>query len=851
MNPARAGWHTLAIFAILFLLGFGFVVYAVPGASSFAPLSSSSSTTAAGAAEGNNVYFRLVQVATTAKGVPGANASGYAGISISGQFLSLEWSVTGGVPGEQLQMVMQAVAATSAGTSKSFTFATVEVSPQGEAGSTASVTLEPGNYSVGLTVVDPSTSSRSTVFTGDPTSAQVLISSSQTTQTSQTTPTTNAAENGLSYSLVPLPVYMGQAAPSNYSFREGGALIVASGDQLRVTTSFLGAANTEFVNVVQTTHQNITAGTVTTTSTGGGVFKGNITLAPGTYAVGLLLFASGNTASPVAVSIPRAIEVTLPVTTQTSSTTTTTTKSSSSSSTSTTSRETESSTTAASSSHTTTTSTSSSAPSEAVNQLQFTPVTVTAVPKGYLFGEGSGGFAVTGGIIYFSLRFTGQNPDSRYSLVLSVNGTARTVGNYTTNADGGATAVANTTLGTGRFALSLSVVDLSRFNAPTTVLVSVPSSFTVVARATSTSTSTSQTSTSSSTVTETPKGSEWTFKLAPAVIGSHPPGYRFATSGTAVVSLDAHHSLLSVVLGFQDGNPSTTYDAALVLNGTSVDLGSMTTNRAGGAELHSSIQVNPGRYLIGLEVYDVSDIAEFDANGPVLVMVSDPNTQVAVIVPAVAESSSTSETTSSGSQASTTSQSVVTSTVTTTVTTMSAGSEVEAQIQNAVANLTIPATVQITPLMSSTTVLDSRFSLSVGQQVGNGLVIAISGENVTGPRVLLINMSRTAPLALYPSLNITLDGLPVVEAASALQVLNPTSSDPPRYVLVATANSIQLLVSIPHFSLHLIQVAGELVNNIEATLALDAPLLAGSILVITLAFVGAYAARRRYFSILP
>jgi hypothetical protein len=229
----------------------------------------------------------------------------------------------------------------------------------------------------------------------------------------------------------------------------------------------------------------------------------------------------------------------------------------------------------------------------------------------------------------------------------------------------------------------------------------------------------------------------------------------------------------------------------------------------------------------------------------VLVMVSDPNTQLAVIVPTNGEeSSSTSATTS------TTSQPVVTSTVTTTVTTMSAGSGVEAQIQDAVDNLTIPATVQITPLMSSTSVSDSRFSLSVGQQVGNGLVVAISGENVTGPRVLLINMSKTAPLALYPSLNITLDGMPVVEAASALQVLNPTSSDPPRYVLVATTNSIQLLVSIPHFSLHLIQVAGELVHNVQAALALDAPLLVGSILVITLAFVGAYAARRRYFSIL-
>jgi hypothetical protein len=68
---------------------------------------------------------------------------------------------------------------------------------------------------------------------------------------------------------------------------------------------------------------------------------------------------------------------------------------------------------------------------------------------------------------------------------------------------------------------------------------------------------------------------------------------------------------------------------------------------------------------------------------------------------------------------------------------------------------------------------------------------------------------------------------------------------------VTTSTSIQLLVSIPHFSLHLIQVAGVIVHSVQSVLELDAPLLAGSMLVITLAFAAAYAARKRYFSILP
>ena len=802
----------------MFLLGFGFVVYAVPGGADLRPLASSSSPIPANT-QGDKVYFRLVQVAAVASGSPGANATGYAGISISGQSLSVGWSITGAVPSELLELDMQA--ATSTGTSRSLVIATAQVNPDGEVGSTGSATLDPGNYSIGLTVVDPSTDAHTKVFASDPATAQVTISSSAGNQTQAN----RAIGSTLSYSLVPLPVYIGSEAQTNSSFREGGALIVVSGDQLQVTTSFIGAPNTEFVNVVQTTHQNITAGTVTTTSTGGGVFKGIVTLQPGTYDIGLLVYVDGKTASPVAVSDPRAIEVTLPIGSQTS-----TTSSESSSSTNTTSQ-----------------SKTSIPPAETVNELTLAPVTTSSAPEGYLYGKGSGAFGVTGGSIYFSLLFVGQNPDTQYSLVLSVNGTTRTIGNYTTNQEGSATTHAGTTLGTGKFALSLSVVDMVNFNAPTVVLASVPATFTVVVHSLSTSTSTT---TSSSTENETHGEGYWTLKLNPVTVTGAPQGYHFATSGIALVSLDYHHSLLNVVLGFKDGNPSTAYSAALLLNGTSVNLGSMTTNRDGGAELHSTIQVNPGTYLIGVEVYDVSDASEFNSSGPVLILTSDPNTQVVVIVPATTESSSTSAASSSASQGSTT-QPAAASTATTSVTTINAGSEVESQIHDAVTNLTIPATVQITPLASSTTVLDSRFSLSVGQQVGNGLVIAISGENVTGPRVLLINMSRTAPLALYPSLNVTLDGIPVVEATSTLQVLNPSPSDPARYVLVSTADSIQLLVSIPHFSLHLIQIAGELVHTVQSVLSLDAPLLVGSIIVITLAFAGAYAARKRYFSILP
>lgn len=842
MKPGHAGGHFLAIFAIIFLLGFGFVVYAVPGAVTSAD-SSSTTASAAATAQTGTVYYTLVSVSPTAKG---SNASGYAGVSVSGQTLTLEWSVSKAPPEEQLQMVML-VTPTTGGATKSFTFTTVTAATTGNAGGSGTATLDAGHYNVGLSVVDPSTDARTPVLASNPATAQVAVPSSQPVQT---TPT--AVSNALSYSLVPLPVYLGGSAPANYSFKEGGALIVAYGDQLFVTTSFIGAPGTRFYNVLQTATQNSTIGVVTTTSIGGGVFKGNVTLSPGTYQVGLLIYAAGVTASPVAVSVPRSIQITLPGSTATTSTGTHT----SSSSTSTASTSTREST--SSESHTTSTSTSST-PAEGVNQLQFVSVTGSAAPEGYLYGKGEGGYAATNGYVYFSLSFTGQVPNSRFAVVLAVNGTAKTIGNYTTNSDGGANLGVNTYLGAGRFVLGVSIADLSNFKAPATVLVSVPSVFVVQSHVTTSTTtsstttlsstsvahSTAATSTTTTSPAERPQGPVWTFKLVPAVVPATPLGYRFATSGTAVVTLDARYSLLNVVLGFQDGNPSTTFNAALMLNGTEVNLGTMTTNKGGAGELHSSIQVSPGQYSLGVVVFDVSDIPGFGATSPVLVLVSDPATQTAIITPPIGleQSSTTTEN-------STVSQTVVTSTITTTVTTIKGGGDVEAQIQDAVDNLTIPATVQITPLQSTTDVHDSRFSLSVGQQVGNGLVIAISGENVTGPRVLLINMSKTAPLALYPALNVTLDGEQVTEAASALQVLQPVVGAPPYYVLVATSDSFQLLVSIPHFSLHLIQVAGQVVQRVASYLSLDAPLLAGSVLVITLAFAAAYAARKRYFAVI-
>ncbi len=507
---------------------------------------------------------------------------------------------------------------------------------------------------------------------------------------SQGAQTVAAIGNSLSFALVPVLYALG-----TNSFSEGGALVVVSGDQLQVTTSILGSPDTAFVDVLQTPEQNITLGTTTTGSSGAGSFRGGTALPPGTYQIGLLIFASDKVSAPVAVSSPRAFVVNLP---------------------------------------------------PAADDLNSTS-------------------------------------------------TASSTGSATSTPTRGSVSSISTTS--------------ASMNASAPVDEAPPANGN--------------------------GGSAWTFGLVGVQTSNVSQGYRFSTAGTAVVRLSPGQSILKVELSFQDGNPSTAYRVALSLNGTIIDVGAMTTNRQGGVVLHSSIQVNQGRYLLGILVYDVST---FKTGSPVLVMVSDPKTQLVLITPSRSagappfSASTPAQTASEG---------------TTAWKTTNTGSEIETQIEDEKSSMAIPATVQVTPLSSSTTVLDSRFSISVGQQAGNGLIVAISGANVTGPRVLLINMSQTAPLALYPAFNVTLDGVPVVQASSALQVLNPAAGDPARYALIATPTSVQLLVSIPHFSLHFIQVAGAIVHTVQTALELDAPLLAGSVLVITLAFAAAYLTRKRAF----
>ncbi len=174
-----------------------------------------------------------------------------------------------------------------------------------------------------------------------------------------------------------------------------------------------------------------------------------------------------------------------------------------------------------------------------------------------------------------------------------------------------------------------------------------------------------------------------------------------------------------------------------------------------------------------------------------------------------------------------------------------ANQQEEDDIKSATDSKEIPAVVQVSGSSASVTQVDPTFTVSVGKTHGNGVIVSISGENVTGPRVLLVNLTGASYTTdSLKSLMVTYDGNVISQASSLSQVLNSSPSDPARFIVLVTSSSVQLLVSIPHFSSHVIQIISG-VAGAGSLLAINAPILVGAILVGTMLVGVLYAKRRR------
>src|SRR2546426_2694938 len=125
----------------------------------------------------------------------------------------------------------------------------------------------------------------------------------------------------------------------------------------------------------------------------------------------------------------------------------------------------------------------------------------------------------------------------------------------------------------------------------------------------------------------------------------------------------------------------------------------------------------------------------------------------------------------------------------------------EEDINKAKDSKQIPAVVEVSGSGSTITQIDSKFSVSVSRPSDISLSVSIAGANGTGPRVLLIDISKDAGgLSSLGSLKVTYDGEMVSQASSLSQVLSGTPTSPPSYIVLLTSSGAHLLVFIPHFS---------------------------------------------------
>ena len=287
------------------------------------------------------------------------------------------------------------------------------------------------------------------------------------------------------------------------------------------------------------------------------------------------------------------------------------------------------------------------------------------------------------------------------------------------------------------------------------------------------------------------------------------------------LSVEIHGARVRINAEFARMNPGTHY-VLLLSDGTMV--GDMVTSHNGNGHVEAVLTLTAGLHSIGLSLLDTSTFTSHTQ-----VMQSDPATHGVTIAQSTASGSTTSQ---EGAHE---------------VKTTSANEQDEQDVNGALQDKTIPAVVHWSGSGASTSLIDPNFTVSVGKYQDSGLLVSISG-NATGSRVVLINLTRDAsPNFGSGALLVTLDGTPIQQASSFLQVLKAQPTDPARYIILSTSSGWQVLVSIPHFSLHTLAILPVVISAISNFLMVDAPLLVLSVLAVSSLFAIVYAKRPRAY----
>jgi hypothetical protein len=453
-------------------------------------------------------------------------------------------------------------------------------------------------------------------------------------------------------------------------------------------------------------------------------------------------------------------------------------------------------------------------------------------PLNYPFQSGTATVVVDGNTLHVHVTIAGS-ADTRFIVDLHANDLNITLGTVSTTNGGTSYLAADAHLNNGTYLIGIRVYQAAQASAMMTmsslVGVSVPlaepvvigsgstTSTTATVTTSKTGSTTAATSTSTQALTESNNQSQNVynyFSLDLVKIMGMPSGY---VQGSGTFDVDLRSGVFDVSVQLDHANPNTAYEVVLQLGATNVTLGSFVTDRAGNAQLDAQVPAGTGSYATSILVFDDSSF-----HSPTVVM-TGASGQVSIT--SVAPSAT----------------SVQTQTQKPAIIPVA-----KTAISSAEANGTIPAEVQISSSGQQLDLIDHSFSVSVGRVSNNGVAITVSGQNVTGPRTFLIDVNGSMAQSITSgSFEILFDGQQISEASSLSAVLSPQPGAPATYAVVQTSSGVQLLVSVPHFSTHVIEILGVSFQSVKNLLEVSLPVLLGAILVVTLIFGAIYASRRR------
>ena len=175
-------------------------------------------------------------------------------------------------------------------------------------------------------------------------------------------------------------------------------------------------------------------------------------------------------------------------------------------------------------------------------------------------------------------------------------------------------------------------------------------------------------------------------------------------------------------------------------------------------------------------------------------------------------------------------------------TTLATPQEIQ-NINQAKANQTIAAEVNVGTNQSTTTSIDNNVSVQTTNTTPDSLNVNVTAPSQTGPKVISFNLNATTiDVANLKQLGVMYDGQLLQPAPNMDAILHAKSTDNPSFAIVVTQGGVQVLVLIPHFSTHSITIM-----NMSKIMVPTVPEFGPVVgIVITLSVIGSIIVSRRF-----